>query len=290
MPKFYSKPKRKYGKRKRGFRKLKGYSKRKRGSRTNIPAIVKNVMRRQAETKFICHSTGVIAVAPALPSTAFSNAVMGYEFICGPQNSNCQIGQGTNVSQRIGNKIRTKQLNIRMIVTSAPTSTSNPTPRPFFLIVYFGYKKEVPNKLPSLSTLGYDQFYTNGNTDIEAQGTVMDTFYHENADKYCILKKDIIKCGTQNSHHVYNGAGSSDGQAQNNYQYFANNDFKSVVRRNYNLTKHYPKNIKFDDNVTQPVMTRGLYMWCEAVDQTGVRYNGFPANIFIEQKYSYTDI
>lgn len=287
MPKFYSKGRSKYGKRKRGFRKLKGYSKRKRGSRTNIPALVKNVMRRQAETKYINFTTGQLNVGAATASTAFSNATMSYEMVLGPQNASCLIAQGTNVSQRIGNKIRTKELKLRMIVTAAPAGSINGTPRPFFLIVYFGYKKETPNKLPSLSTLGYDQFYTNGNQDIEAGGTVMDTFYHENKDKWVILKKDIIKCGTQNSHHVYY---PNSQQAQNEYQYFANNDFKSVVRRNYDLTKHYPRVIKYDDAVTTPSLTRGLYMWCEAVDCTGNRYEGFPARIYIEHKYSYTDI
>lgn len=287
MPKFYS-PKKKYGKRKKYLRKRKGYSKRKRGSRTNIPAIVKNVLRGQAETKYRAFNTGLVNVSAATQSTAFSNATMGYELVLGPQNTACQIVQGTNVQQRIGNKIRTKNLTLRMIVTQAPASSINEKPRPFYLIVYFGYKKEVPNKLPSLSTLGYDQFYTQGNTDVEATGTLMDTFFHENKDKYAILKKDIIKCGSQNSHHVYNPAGNQ--ASQNEYQNFANNDFKSVVKRNYNLTKHYPKHIKYDDNAVDPTLQRGLYMWAEAVDCTGSRYGGFPAQIYIEHMYTYTDI
>lgn len=247
-------------------------------NRPRLRATIKDVLQRQEETKYISHTTNEIEVGPVDAAGSFT-----YAYTCGPQNSNLWIGQGTNVSQRIGNKIKTQQLNVRLLVMPNEVDLSlNYAPRPFYLIVYFGYRRSAPSTQPAL----FEEFYTDGNLDIQATGTCLDTFYQVNKDRWVILKKDVIKCGFQHYNQLPSGAQHDLNQDN---QYFFNNDFKSIIKRNYNLTSLYPKIINYDDQDNFPKMTRGLYMWCEAVDTTGYKNPGKLGKIFLQSTYKYKD-
>lgn len=245
--------------------------------RPRLRATIKDVLRRQEETKYISHATGEIELGPVDSAGAFQ-----YTYTCGPANTQLQIGQGTNVSERIGNKIKTQQLNVRLIVMPNEVDNLNDAPRPFYVIVYFGYRRSTPGTQPAL----FEEFYTNGDTDINATGTVLDTFYQVNNDRWVILKKDVIKCGYQ--HYNQLPAGGQHDLNQNN-QYFFNNDFKSIVKRNYNLTALFPKNVIYNDQDNLPKLSRGLYMWVEAVDTTGYKNPGLPGKMFLQSTYKYKD-
>lgn len=250
-------------------------NKRRTSARPKLRVAVKSILRDTAERKFIGYYSGAVEVGNC-------NSVGTFQFIqpVGPFLNNMYITQGTNVSQRIGNKIRTKNLNLRLIVKPNKYEAAvNDTPVPFYLIVYFGYAKDLP-KDTNLAT--FNEFYTKGNADFPPTGTLLDTWHHENKDKWVIKKKDIIKVGTQNIH-----ASSPMPTGQQN---FANNDFKIVQRRNYNLTDIFPTNLTYNDNEGEPSNTTQLFWWVEAVDITGTRNNGHLAEFWYETRYEYTDV
>ena len=249
-------------------------AKRRVSARPKFRVAVQRVLRDTAEKKYIGFYSGAIEVSPVNNVGYFP-----YVFPVGPFLQNMYIQQGTDVSQRVGNKIRTKNFNVRLIVKpNAYEVAVNDNPRPFYLIVYFGYAKEAANDPP----VSFTEFYTTGNTDMAPQGTVLDTWHHENKDKWVIKKKDVIKCGPQNIHATLN---SASGQ-----QNFANNDFKIIQRRNYNLTDAMPKNITYNDDIGKPTNQTQLFMWMEAVDITGTRNLGALAEVWMEQRYEYTDV
>ena len=71
-----------------------------------------------------------------------------------------------------------------------------------------------------------------------------------NTDRYRILTTRTFKLGYASN----NGTGAQPG-----FQNLANNDFKMACNFRINLTKYYPKHVKYDDNGQEPT-TRGL--WC----------------------------
>lgn len=262
---------------KRKLKKLRRKNIRRRAkARAPLRTAVKRVLRDTAETKYIGWYTPTAVEVGACSTTGFHS--FPQVDACGPFNIDMAISQGTNVSERIGNRIRTKKYTVRLLVKPTAAETGiNDTPRPFFLIVYFGYTKSMANALPSIFT----DFYTSGDTDIAPSGTITDTWHHENTDKWVIKKKDIIKVGAQNYHH------HPDTNVAFNY---ANNDFPLIQRRQYDLTKAMHKVITYDDNSTVPTNPTKLYMWMEAVDITGTRNNGLLADVWLEHRYEYTDI
>ena len=270
--------KRKRANGKRKFKKLRRKNaKRRAKARTPLRSAIKSVMRSQAETKYIGFFTGT----PGMAIGGFNTGTNTWPYIypVGPFLSNMHIAQGVNNSQRIGNEIRTKRFNVRLCVTPLEyLPGTNDNPAPFYFIVYFGYAKANPS---NTQVATFDQFYTLGNDDYAPTGTLLDTFHHVNKDKFVIKKKDIFKVGNQNIH----GSNPQPTIEQN----FANNDFPLVQRRNYDLTDMLPKKVTYDDANNAPTNTTQLFIWFEAVDVSGVPNPGKIAQVWMEQRYEFTD-
>lgn len=277
MAQYYAKKRKINAKRKQ--KKLRRKNARKRTkARAPLRAAIKSVMRSQAEKKYVGFYTG----ASGIPIGGYDTSTQTWPYIypVGPfLTPDMQIDQGTNNSQRIGNQIRTKKFTFRLIVTPLEYLAGvNETPEPFYFMIYFGYAKDQPSNTQLAS---FNQFYTIGNQDLGPQGVLIDTFHHVNKDKFVIKKKDMFKVGTQNV-HVSN---PSQGLNQN----FANNDFPLVVKRNYDLTDCIPKVITYDDNIVDPTNTTHLFVWFEAVGVSGQYNAGKLAQVWMEQRYEFTD-
>lgn len=262
--------------------------------RPRLRATIKDVVRREVETKYIGYGSGA-----ALTVTPYKAGVWGFFKELGPGSVNMPIYQGTNVSQRVGNKIETKRLNLRLFIMPNKFDNTTPgqqngNPMPFMLIIYIGYKKGAARGNPQdVFPANWSKFYTFGNQDTEPTGTVTDTFKHVNGDLYHICKTDVIKCGYQ---HQNPNLGQAIGNQENvidNTNYF-NNDFRSVIKRNYDLTKYYNKNITYDDGNLVPT-NRGLYMWAEAVSIDGSQNGGTNpeyghlCKMWYEMRYEFKD-
>jgi len=288
----------KYGrapKRKLRFRKKgKKLAKKPLRGRPRLRATIKDVVRREVETKYIGYGSPV-----AITVTPYKAGAWGFFTELGPGSVHLPVYQGINVSERVGNKIETKRLNLRLFIMPNKYENDmageyNTNPKPFFLIIYIGYKKNSARGNPQV-TFPYDwsKFYTYGNTDVEPTGTLTDTFKHTNGDLYHICKKDVIKCGYQHQYSNLGQAAVNVNDIVENNHYF-NNDFKSVIKRNYDLTKYYNKNVTFDDQNLAPT-NRGLYMWAQAVSIDGTVNggqdieSGHLCKMWYEQRYEYKD-
>lgn len=173
------------------------------------------------------------------------------------------IPQGTGQGERVGNKITTRKLMFKGVITSEPYNvTTNPTPYPVYVKMVFFYNKELPSITPT-PALDADLFQY-GDTSQGFEGISSDVIRTFNTDKYRILAVRTFKIG----YSVVAAAGTI--AAQEN---FANNDFKISQPFRINLTKMCPKIIKFSDGGTLP-STRGLYCMLYSAPAFGSQITG----------------
>jgi len=168
------------------------------------------------------------------------------------------IPPGTAQGNRIGNEIKTKKLMFKGTLSPRPyDSTFNAAPQPVQLKMWIFYDKTDPTALPNPQAA--NDFFQNGNSSKGFQNDLVDMWSPVNADRYRILASKTFKLGA-----AFNTGLGSNGALQNS----ANNDFKYNCNFSFNLTKHYPQRVKFNDGTTVPT-TRGLFCMCAYVNATG---------------------
>lgn len=168
----------------------------------------------------------------------------------GPNNNGSEsmvIQQGVGVNSRVGNKIKTKYLMMKGSIVPLPyQAVTNLGPAPVMVRMVIMYDRTNPTQEPQPATNMFQQ--SGANTGFFNDLT--DLWRPYNTDRYRILTTRTFKLGYASN------AGTG---AQPGFQNLANNDFKMVANFKINLTKYYPKHVKFDENATEPT-TRGL--WC----------------------------
>jgi len=182
-------------------------------------------------------------------------------FPVGVDPTSLVIPPGTGQGNRIGNTIKTKKLMFRGSICPRPQdATFNPSPQPSQLKMYIFYDKTDPNAVPNPQAA--NDFFQNGNSSKGFQNDLVDMWSPVNTDRYRVLATKTFKIG-----HA-----SSDGTGANaSNQFFANNDFKYNCNFSFNLTKHYPQMVKFNDGSTVPT-TRGLFCMIQYVAASGFAY------------------
>jgi len=172
------------------------------------------------------------------------------------------IPGGTGQGNRVGNTIKTKKLMFRGTIVPLPyDGTFNPNPQPVQLKMYIFYDKTAPTSVPNPQAAG--DFFQNGNAAKGFQNDLVDMWSPINRDRYRVLATKTFKLGLA----AYEGVGNSG-----NNQFFANNDFKYNANFSFNLTKHYPQMVKFNDGTTVPT-TRGLFCMVQYVAASGNAYS-----------------
>jgi len=168
------------------------------------------------------------------------------------------ISQGTGQGQRIGNEIKTKRLMFKGTISPLPhNSTFNTNPQPCQLKMYIFYQKDIPTAVPN--PIAGPGFFQNGSVAKGFQNDLVDMWSPVNTDVYRVLATKTFKIGFANN------AGTGASQP---FQEFANNDFKLNANFSFDLTKHYPQRVKFNDNTTVPT-TRGLFCMVQYVAASG---------------------
>ena len=157
------------------------------------------------------------------------------------------INQGTGQGDRIGNKITLKRLVIKGTLVPLPyDAIYNGTIFPVQVKIWVFYDRQDPSAVPDPRT----NFFQQGNASKGWSGDLVDMWSPINNDRYKVVATRQYKLGyAENA-----GSGPTP-----NAQYFANNDFKLNANFSIDLTKHYIKQIKFNDGSTAPT-TRGLFM------------------------------
>lgn len=211
------------------------------------------------------------------PASWYSNCV----FACSPYaGSSYQIGQGTGQGDRIGNKIRTKKLIMKFIFNpTAYNATTNITPQPIDIRVFWLYNKDSSETIPS--QLDFTKFFQLGDTTASPQAFLADMMLDVNKDLFHVYAERRYKLGNQ----IANAAGTSTGN-----EYFSNNDYAYNVIDEIDLTKFAATTYQFNDSNNTP-NTRGLFCVILAAAASGAILSSsqVPAYLFYTLQYQFTD-
>lgn len=221
-----------------------------------VKKIVKAEIRRAAEDKFI-YQTVQLGNLVMNGTVAMDNAILPVS--PGP-NTSLQISSGTGRVNRVGNKITCKYLGVKINYFPARYSAVNtPVPAPIVLDVYCFYDRQNPTGIigstPTAPTpvANADFFYQQGSSS-GVQGFSFDLRDHYkvvNSARYHVCWKKTYKIGWESA-----VAAGTDANAE----YFSNNDFKTFVSANYNLTKDYNKTLSYPDATTIYPRQHGLWL------------------------------
>lgn len=166
---------------------------------------------------------------------------------------------GTASNNRIGNECRTRKVMFNYVLRpTVYSAANNPNPVPVHVQMYLGYVKQSSGVIPGSSEFNF--FYNNGSSSFAPSGSLADLISEENSQRFTILKKWTHRVAFAN----YAGSGG-----QLAWQTNANNDFKSSIVKKMDVTKLYPKILKFDDAASQALMGRGLFLWYQAISANG---------------------
>lgn len=276
----------KYPKRlRRAYRKRPARRTRKPVRRTTVKKIVKRELSKQIETKE-CFSAS--SITPASIS-ATSSSVAGNMFICSPNSASSTIGylsipQGDGNGQRVGNRIRTKSLYMKYILTQTPQSVAtNPIPTPIEVMIYWFKVKVTPQDVPTINNLrgANANFFEYGSSSIGFDGSLYDVLHKINPDRYTYLCHRRHKLGYQ-SNNVNNNPSYANGH---------NNDFKMNVVSGINLTKYCPKEILYDDLSTSTTTSPYIFCLVQPINATNVVFGPtiLPMTMQFELQYKYSD-
>lgn len=257
-------PRRKYG----GKRKI---------TKKTVKAVVKRVLAREAEVKTVQeYNYGVNLYSPNYATFDTTNV-----FPLGPRQTTLPLPQGTGQGGRIGNRVHTRKLILAgSLVPNPYNATTNPIPQPMDVTMWIFYDKTKPTENPTPVANG--DWYQNGNGSVSFGGDTLDMISPVNTDRYRVVAKRNFKLGYAD----FAGTGQQVGS-----QSFANNDYKMTCNFKFDLTKHYPKVVKWNDNATSTPTTRGLWVmitpaWGQGTTiPSGVR----PLGMQFMQNYMYQD-
>lgn len=217
---------------------------RKRTSRPALKKMVKMEIARQVENKSLQHYDYDQRLY------TIGNASFGTDNIIslGPDGVGLVMNQGTGAGQRLGNQVRTKKLSFKGSLVCLPyDATFNPQPQPLMVKLWIFYDKTDPTVQPAVAS--NNDFFQNGNSAKGFQGDLTDQWSPVNTDRYRVLTTRSFKLGFASAANL--------GQVTS-YQSFANNDYKLNCNFSLDLTKYYPKIVKFNDGLTAPT-SRGLW-------------------------------
>lgn len=207
-----------------------------------VERICKRVVARNEENKSRQYS----ATRTLFP---YAGAQDTNVFPVSPYASFLDIQQGTADGARIGNRIKIKSGTITFTIWPFNYNViTNTVPIPQNVMFYLFYDRLNDAAVPTPSANG-DFFQNNGST-ATFTGTLTDLTRWVNRDRYRVVYKRMFKLG-----FAINQVGGAD---SNNAQW-SNNDYKlNVLNFKVNFTKWLVKNVKFNDNNSNP-MTRGLF-------------------------------
>lgn len=205
---------------------------------------VKTVISRMAENKTQNFRTTV----DILPynATNWSNTIVPIT----PDTLFLSVLQGTGQGDRIGNSIRVKSLKLSGVLRPMPyDATTNVDPVPLYVKMFFLTRKDNPSAIST--SLGDVLQFGNASEGPGNSAALTNMQRPVNTNEWTVHATRIFKVG----YAIYSGT-SADINAQSH----SNNDFKLNQFVNIDLTKYCTKNIKFDDNSSNPT-SRNIVMY-----------------------------
>lgn len=178
--------------------------------------------------------------------------------------------QGVGQSQRTGNEVRTRKVMLKYVLYPTQyNAVSNVAPRPCEIQLWLGYVKNSAGILPIAADFNY--LFQYNNTTNPVFGNILDMNQKINTDYWTIKKYWVHKIGYSSA----NGTGNQPAS-----QSYNNNDFKLNAVRKLDITKLYPKVLKFNDNGSG-FQGPGLFFFYQAVAADGTTFNAATLPIVI---------
>lgn len=200
-----------------------------------MKAQIQRLIDKNIEVKRWSWAAGPQSITFYSDSTNFANWNV---LDLGPSSTNSLV-QGDGNSDRSGNRVRVKKVQLKLIVyPNAYDVNVNDNPQPCDVRILIMHPKATPIDLVVSST-----FFDNNNTTNSPQDVLSDMQQEINKDLYVVNYDNIIKIGNANG----TGTGSNA-----NRNYFANNDYKLNHILDLDVTKFFPKNITWEDDTTTP--------------------------------------
>jgi len=226
-----------------------------------VKSYVKRTLHTQIENKNVqfndATNVGNITAQPTLNCTPLT-----------PYAGLVNITQGVGSANRTGNEVKTRKVMLKYVIFPRPYHvTDNTAPRPCYLQLFLGYVKNSSGITPIASD--FSQLYNYNNTVNPVLGQLFDLNQTINSDYWCIKKYWTHKIGYST---MLNASGGSPINAS-----LSNNDFPMSVVRKLDITKFYPKTLKFND-VSQTISGPGLFFFwqCIAADGTTLASSQLP--------------
>jgi len=260
-------------KKKKTFRKKSFYAKSPKVANV-IKNYVKKEIHREVENKGVQlqYSASLYGVNGSSTLNAFP--------VC-PYTGLLAIAQGVGQNARIGNTIKTRSLMFKYVLRPLSyDATINNVPQPYEIQMIFCRTKNNPSATPVSAEI--NQLFQLNNAALGPQGTLEDLCIPFNKDYWDILK--VVR-------HKIGYADNTGSGAQVTAQYFANNDFKLNVVNSINLTKHYPKTVKFNDTGASPT-TKGIFLLINVIpanSSAAIPAAQLPVRIHSYIDYQYED-
>lgn len=246
-------------------------------ARNSMVKLVKSIIHKQAENKEA--DWAGLNTINIFGGTNFNTQNI---IPMSPYSTYLTISQGTTASSRIGNKIQTRKLILKFVMTPLPyNGATNTLPKPQDVMIYWVKSKDTPVSLTSSSGMG--AFFQASAGASGPTGNIFDNIKQVNTDVWTVCHKMRLKLGNAN----YAGTGSSAGD-----QTFANNDYKLNHIKTVDLTKHCPKIVSFNDNNTTPISPT-LQMIILPCNADGTGYNSssqYQCQLYYQLYYQYEDM
>lgn len=247
----------------------------------NIVRVIKRVMATQIEKK--CQNSSGTISCGTLQSTS-PNLIGNYLVISPSQStSGYTITQGPLENNRIGNAINIKSLKHNFtIYCQQYNATSNTTPRPVYVRLYYFKSKWAPNSDVATGNLcGVNaNFFSGTSNDLGFTGALLDMTRKIQSENYTYLTHRTYKIGpatpaignTTTANHIY-----------------SNNDFRLSVIGSVQLARHYKAKYIFNDS--NQVMTPWCFCVVQVMDAEGSVLN--TSQSLVQMQYNiiceYTD-
>lgn len=196
---------------------------------------------------------------------------------------NLAIAQGTGVSDRVGNSIKTRSGILRFVLYPQPYSaTLNPTPRPVIITQWiFKLKSGADDSSGDVMNILLNNWFKDQNSSVGLLNSLSDSVLKSNPDYLNILFRKSYKLGYSAD------AGTGANPTNQNY---ANNDYKHNHIVKMNVSKYLRKQIRFSDNNLMPLTATTWMVFTVAyADGSTMPATHVPAMINWEYDYQYED-
>jgi len=228
----------------------------------NFTKAVKKLIRSTAEKKRVSSSASLYVFgldgdgAPDATNSSMSQAVDLTQLFC-------DVPQGTNDGERIGEQIRVHSAKLKLLVRP-PTGIEASVLR-----VWVGRYKATPGVRPT--ALNFLELLDTGSTTTGFNGTMLNMLYPNNTDAFTILATRTIKVGHSNA------VG------------FVNNDFPSYRAVTIDLTKHLGV-LKYAQSLVTTPTNKHLYLWMGWVNPDGTEPSSANPRVTYFMPVTYTDL